>query len=345
MTLSERRARILALIVDDFVGSAQPVGSQSLVERHQLTLSSATVRNEMAALEDQGMITHPHTSAGRIPSNQGYRYYVSSLMPERKLTNQEQFTILHQFHQASRQLEEWVGLAASVLANSLRNVALVTQPRLLEVRLKQLQLVELLENRALLVAVTNDSGVHQRTIDFPVAAHQEYLTRLAARLNAEFGGKTVAEFPQRDPGQESLSAVESAVVATLTELMLHEQAALVESPVIEGVRDMLRQPEFGHSDRMLDTLEAVDERRLREAIPSGSLQDEAVAVVIGDENTDAPYQEMSFVLARYGNEGGAGGIVGVLGPTRMQYGEAVANVRYVSRVLTELMSEFYGESE
>ena len=153
MSLSERRSRILALIVDDFVGSALPVGSQALVERHKLALSSATVRNEMAALEDEGMITHPHTSAGRIPSNRGYRYYVSSLMPERNLSQQEQFTILHQFHQASRDLEEWVGLAASVLAHQLHNVALVTQPRLIEVRLKQLQLVELLDNRALLVVV------------------------------------------------------------------------------------------------------------------------------------------------------------------------------------------------
>ncbi len=343
MSLSERRARILALIVDDFVGSAQPVGSQALVERHQLALSSATVRNEMAALEEEGMITHPHTSAGRIPSHRGYRYYVSSLMPERNLTTQEQFTILHQFHQASHQLEEWVGLAASVLANNLHNVALVTQPRLLEVRLKQLQLVELLENRALLVAVTNDSGVHQRVIDFPVAAHQEQLTRLAARLNGEFGGKTVAEFPHRDADAEPLNAVEAAVVAALTELMLKEQAAQVEAPVVEGVRDMLRQPEFGQSDRMLDTLEAVEERRLRSAIPSGSLEDRAVAVVIGDENRDGPYQDMSFVLARYGPEGGAGGIVGILGPTRMQYSEAIANVRYVSDVLTELMREFYGD--
>ncbi|MCC6959225.1 MAG: heat-inducible transcription repressor HrcA [Dehalococcoidia bacterium] len=341
MTLSERRARILALIVDDFVGSAQPVGSQSLVERHQLGLSSATVRNEMAALEEEGMITHPHTSAGRIPSHRGYRYYVSSLMQERDLTPQEQFTILHQFHQASRQLEEWVGLAASVLANNLRNVALVTQPRLLEVRLKQLQLVELLENRALLVAVTNDSGVHQRVIDFPVAAHQEQLTRLAARLNTEFGGKTVAEFPVKDANTEPPGAVEAAVVAALTDLMLKEQAAQVESPIVEGVRDMLRQPEFGHSDRMLDTLEAVDERRLRGAIPSGSFGQEGVAVVIGDENREGPYQDMSFVLARYGPEGGAGGVVGILGPTRMQYGEAVANVRYVSDVLTELMREWY----
>jgi heat-inducible transcriptional repressor len=344
MALSDRRARILAFIVDDFVDSAVPIGSQRLLERHALGLSSATVRNEMAVLEEEGMITHPHTSAGRIPSHRGYRYYVSSLMPERNLTQQEQFTILHQFHQSSRDLEEWVGLAASVLANNLRNVALVTQPRLLEVRLKQLQLVELLDNRALLVVVTNDTGVHQRTVEFPVSVHQEALTRLAGRLNAEFGGKSVSEFSVH-PSPEGLGQVERIVVAAVSEMLMKEQAANVESPIIEGVREMLRQPEFEHSDRMLDTLEAVDERRLRDAIPSRSLAGADVAIVIGDENREGPYQDMSFVLARYGLPEGAGGVLGVLGPTRMQYGEAVAHVRYVADVLTELMGKFYGESE
>ncbi|MCO5202184.1 MAG: heat-inducible transcriptional repressor HrcA [Chloroflexi bacterium] len=344
MPLSDRRARILALIVDDFVGSAQPVGSQSLVDRHQLGLSSATVRNEMAALEDEGMITQPHTSAGRIPSHRGYRYYVSSLMPERNLTRQEQFTILHQFHQVSRDLEEWVGLAASVLANHMHNVALVTQPRLIEVRLKHLQLVELLENRALLVAVTNDSGVHQRTVDFSVAVHQDQLSRLAAKLNAEFGGKTAAELSLRD-SSEPLGQAEAAVVAALTDMLLKEQAAQVDAPIVEGVREMLRQPEFGQSDRMLDTLDAVEERKLRGAIPADAISQPGVAVVIGDENREGPYQDMSFVLARYGPAGGAGGIVGLLGPTRMQYGDAVAHVRYVSDVLTELIREFYGDSD
>ncbi len=339
MALSERRGRILAFIVDDFVDSAAPIGSQALVERHALGLSSATVRNEMAALEDQGLITHPHTSAGRIPSHLGYRYYVSSLMPERELTRQEQFTILHQFHQSSRQLEEWVSLAASVLANSTRNVALATQPRLLEVRLKHLQLVELLDNRALLVVVTSDSGAHQQTLEFPVTMHQEALTRLAGRLNAELGGKTVAEFPTHE-GAEPLSGVEAIVMAATTAMLLREQAAAVESPIVEGVREMLRQPEFGHSDRMLDTLEAVDERRLRDAIPSQAMEESDVAIVIGDENTEGPYQDMSFVLARYGPRG-AGGVLGVLGPTRMDYGETVANVRYVSDVLTELMRKVY----
>jgi heat-inducible transcriptional repressor len=339
MALSERRGRILTFIVDDFVDSAVPIGSQALVERHALGLSSATVRNEMAALEEEGMITHPHTSAGRIPSHRGYRYYVSSLMPERELTRQDQFTILHQFHQSSRQLEEWVGLAASVLANSTHNVALVTQPRLLEVRLKQLQLVELLDNRALLVVVTNDSGVHQQVLEFPATMHQEALTRLATRLNAEFGGKSVAEFSVHESA-EPLSSVEGTIVAAVSLLLMREQAASVESPVVEGVREMLRQPEFGHSDRMLDTLEAVDERRLRDAIPSRAMEESDVAIVIGDENSAGPYQDMSFVLARYG-PASAGGVLGVLGPTRMDYGEAVANVRYVSDVLTELMRKLY----
>lgn len=112
---------------------------------------------------------------------------------------------------------------------------------------------------------------------------------------------------------------------------------------MEGVRDLLRQPEFGGSDRILDTLEAVEEGRLRRAIPSGAVGEADVAVVIGDENREGPYQDMSFVLARYGARGGPAGVVGVLGPTRMAYGDAVAHVRYVGDVLTELIRAFYGE--
>jgi heat-inducible transcriptional repressor len=344
MTLSERRARILAFIVDDYVDSAQPIGSQALVERHGLGLSSATVRNEMAALEDEGMVTHPHTSAGRIPSQRGYRYYVSSLMPERALSRDEQVAILHQFHQSARDLEEWVGLAASVLANSLHNVALVTQPRVLEVRFKQLQLVELSETRALLVVVTSDAQVHQRTLEFSVAVTQEGLSRMANRLNGEFGGHMAADLPMRGPA-EPLSAVEAVVVAAVTDILLKEQAARMEAPVVEGVRELLRQPEFEGSDRILDTLEAVGERRLRGAIPAEALGPEGVAIVIGDENREGPYQDMSFVLARYGLPGSGSGVIGVLGPTRLAYGDAVAHVRYVSDVLTELMRKFYGESD
>lgn len=340
MVLSDRRSRILALIVEDFVESALPIGSQALVERHALSLSSATIRNEMAALEEEGMISQPHTSAGRIPSHRGYRYYVSSLMNERDLSRQEQLKILHQFHQSARQLEQWTSLAASVLAQSLGNVALVTQPRVIEVRLKQVQLVELTEHRALLVLVTTEGAALQRTIEFAAPVHQEQLSRIASRLSAEFANRTAAEFPSRE-SDDAVSGVEGTIIAALTEMLLNEQQANIEAPVVEGVRDMLRQPEFGHSDRMLDTLEAVEERRLREAIPSEAVEDGSVAIVIGDENRTGPYQDMSFVLARYGPQGGAGGVLGILGPTRMAYGDSVAHVRYVRDLLTELMRKFY----
>jgi heat-inducible transcriptional repressor len=318
------------------------VGSQALVARHQLELSSATVRNEMAALENEGMITHPHTSAGRIPSHLGYRYYVGSLMPERELSQGEQFTILHQFQQSARELEDWVGLAASVLANSLHNVGLVTEPRVVEVRLKQLQLVELSETRSLLIVVTSDAAVHQHIMDFPMVVTQEMLGQLANRLNEELGGMTAEEIRRAFP-VEPLSGVEGLVVAEAASLLARAQDAMRERPIIEGVRDMLRQPEYVDADRMLDTLEAVEERHLRQAIPVREMAPGTVAVVIGDENREGPYQDMSFVLARYGLQDGPTGVLGILGPTRMDYGEAVSHVRYVSEVLTELMRKFYGD--
>lgn len=342
MGLSERRAQILALIVDDYVDSAQPVGSQALVERHKLPLSSATVRNEMQALEVEGFITHPHTSAGRIPSHRGYRYYVGSLMREKPLSAEERARILHQFHQAARRIEEWTSLAASILAQALHNAAVVTEPRLREVRFKNMQLVELGERRALLVVVTADAAVHQQVIEFADSVDQELLTRLANRLNLELRGRRWSEIPAPHARPGEPLSVEAAVLLELADLLRRLEREGTDEIVVEGVREMLRQPEFEDSDRVLDTLAAVEARELRKALPVESLTPESVAVVIGDENREGPYQEMSFVLARYGLEGGVAGVVGILGPTRMAYGDTVAHVRYIRDVLTQLIRTFYG---
>ncbi len=350
MALSERRAKLLALIVEDYVDSAQPVGSVALVARHDLDLSSATVRSEMAALEEEGLVTHPHTSAGRVPSNLGYRTYVGSLMGERRLSSEEELTILHQFHQSAVNLERWVALSASVLANALHTAAIATTPHLVEVRLKQLQLVALTEERALLITVMNDAAVRQSTLEFGAAVTQEQLTRLAGRLNESLAGRTATEIAARMPGEGPDAASETAASEILVrdqvvELLRNEADATSETPVVEGVRELLRQPEYeGDSDRLLDTLEAVERSRLQRAIPARSLANGGVAIVIGDENPAEPYREMSFVLTRYGPPSGAGGLIGLLGPTRLDYPDAVAHVRYVSDVLTELMRRFYGDT-
>ncbi len=343
MALSERRARILAFIIEDYVESAQPVGSAALVARHDLDLSSATVRSEMKALEEEGLITHPHTSAGRVPSNLGYRTYVGSLMGDRRLSSAEELTILHQFHQSAVDLQRWLSLSASVLANSLHTAAIATPPHMVEVRLKQLQLVELTEESALLVVVMNDAAVLQHTLQFAEATTQDQLTRLAGRLNQQLEGKTATEIEARVP---AAAIVERQVVDQVVALLRSEEDAASETPVIEGVRELLRQPEYeGDSDRLLDTLEAVETSRLQRAIPARLLGSNDVAIVIGDENPAERYRDMSFVLSRYGPTGGAGGLIGLLGPTRLDYPDAVAHVRYVSDVLTELMRRFYGDAE
>ncbi len=342
MPLSDRRARILAFIVEDYVESAQPVGSAALVARHELDLSSATVRSEMKTLEEEGLITHPHTSAGRVPSNLGYRTYVGSLMGERRLSSEEELTILHQFHQSAVNLQRWLSLSASVLANSLHTAAIATPPHMVEVRLKQLQLVELTEESALLVVVMNDAAVLQHTLQLAETTTQDQLTRLAGRLNQQLAGHTATEIEARTP---ATSAIERQVVDQVVALLRSEEDAASETPLIEGVRELLRQPEYeGDSDRLLDTLEAVETSRLQRAIPARALGNDDVAIVIGDENPGERYNDMSFVLSRYGPAGGAGGLIGLLGPTRLDYPDAVAHVRYVSDVLTELMRRFYGDA-
>lgn len=343
-TLSDRRSRILSFIVEDYVASAQPVGSKALVSNHELDLSSATVRNEMAALEDAGMVTHPHTSAGRIPSDAGYRYYVTSLMTERELTRQEQFTILHQFHQSARELENWLGLATSVLAQSVHSLALATQPHQDQVRLKQIQLVSLTDERALLVVVTNDAAVHQHTIEFENVIDQSQLSQLADQINRRLSGKGAADFPT-PPDEGRYADIQAIIERAVSSMLLTEATQSRDAPIVEGVRDLLRKPEYEDIDRMLDTIEAVDAKHLHAAIPAEEMSTSDVMVVIGDENEDGPYRSMSFVLTRYGPSNGTGGTIGVLGPTRMDYSDTVAHVRYVSEVLTELMQGFYGESD
>ena len=173
MTLTERRAKLLSLIIGEYVDSAMPVGSDALVRRFELPFSSATIRNEMARLEEEGYISHPHTSAGRVPSDKGYRYYVEALMEERDLSAQIKQTIRHQFHQAGRDEDEWVHLAAAVLARAVENAAVVTMPNMAESRLKRMELVSIQDTSALLVVVMQQARVKQQVLIFPEPMEQD----------------------------------------------------------------------------------------------------------------------------------------------------------------------------
>jgi heat-inducible transcriptional repressor len=335
--LAERRSRILRLIVEEYVESAMPVGSETIVRKYRLPVSSATIRNEMARLEEEGYITHPHTSAGRVPSDKGYRCYIESLMEEQELTQEERETIRHQFHQAGRELEEWVHLAAAVLAQAVRNMAVVTTPRSPHCRLKHLELVSLHDLVILLVLVLHDGRLMQQVLTLPEALSQDELTATAHRLTDLYKGLTA---PQVRSKVVELSPLESQVMDRVQALLTAEDEGRYDEAFLEGVPLVLGQPEFSRTEKMLNLLAVLDEYSLTRMLPLRSLAGEGVTVVIGRENREDALRDCSLLVTRYGVPGALSGALAVLGPTRMRYPRTISTVRYLGALMSDLVSQY-----
>lgn len=210
--LSERQANLLKIIVGEYVASAAPVASSSLVKKYQLPVSSATVRNEMAELEENGFVTHPHTSAGRVPSDRGYRYYVESLPEPLPLPEPVRRAIRREFRQVELAIEVWSRLAATILARVVQNAALVTAPKAPDVRLRHLELVELHATLAMLILVLREARVKPQMVTLARPTDQEELHAVSARLNQLLAGAGPAEIAR--VGREApLSPLEQQVLA------------------------------------------------------------------------------------------------------------------------------------
>jgi len=337
--LTERRARILQLIIREYVDSAVPVGSETLVRRHGLRVSPATIRHEMVSLEDEGYLMQPHTSAGRIPSDKGYRYYVESLMDEEELPDEIQRTIRHQFYQVGGSLEEWARLAAAIIARWAGNLALVTAPHAPRARLRWLELVEMRPGVVLLVVVLRDGRVHQQTVPVTDELSQEDLTLIAQRLSGLLGGLSAAR-AQREPS--NLTPFEEEIRQAVVRILETEDASSYAPAYLEGLRAMLSQPEFAQPATMLGFLELLDEQSLPRLIPfHRAAPGGGVAVIIGQENPQNAMRQCSLVMARYGRPAGVAGALGVLGPTRLSYDRATSIVRYMRLLLSELLARYY----
>jgi heat-inducible transcriptional repressor len=269
-----------------------------------------------------------------VPSDKGYRYYVESLMTEERLSWEEAQTIRHQFHQAERDLEQWFQLAAAVLAHSVSNFAVVTSPRSRETRLRHVQIVPLQELSALVVVVLNEARIRQQVIAFRDPVDQLALARAASMFNERAGGLATTDVRGL---AEPVSELEGVVQHAVVELMDQEEVALGEV-FRDGVREVLSQPEFARSERMLDLVDVLEQRTLSSAIPIRQIGEDGISVVIGAENRNEAMRECSLVLARYGTDGGPTGVVAVLGPTRMRYGRTISTVRYLADVLGDLIA-------
>lgn len=335
---TQRRQRILNIIISEYISKGVPVSSD-VVARKGLGVSPATIRNEMMELEEEGYITHPHTSAGRIPTDKGYRHYIESLMSYFRLSEDEQFLIRHQFHQVERAVEEWTRLAASILSGMVHNAAIVTLPKPVEPRLKHLELISLHESLALLVIVLREAKLRQQLLTLEEAVSQEELSTCARKLTSAYAGSTASEISARDL---KLSPLEEEVVRAILQIMQAEEEEEYEEPYVDGLRHMLKQPEFASSDRMSAIMEVFEQRSLLKLFLPRVLTGEGVRVVIGRENKEDVMRDCSVVITRYGIPGEVSGALGVMGPTRMPYERAIPTVRFLSKVMSELVSELYG---
>jgi heat-inducible transcriptional repressor len=339
--LSERQQAILRLIVQEYVASGRPVGSKVLADRHALAVSSATIRHEMADLEAAGYVQHLHTSGGRVPTDAGYRYIVHHLLgdPELTLPSSEQIMIRHQFRQAELRLEQWLELAAAVLARAAGNVSVVTAPRTATSRLRHLELVALQPRLGLLILVTAEGSVRQAMVHWPEEAEQEVLSPLADALAADLRGLASNEVAGRAEGSTGLARfVIEQTAAALRGLDAAERTEIRHS----GLENILAQPEFGAG--------ADETRSLLALLTGGSflgallpqIEDAPdVQVFIGDENPADELRRFGVVVSTYGVDGEIVGLLGVVGPTRMPYGRSISSVRYVARLMSDLMADLY----
>jgi heat-inducible transcriptional repressor len=346
--LSQRKQQILRALVQEYIHTATPVASETLVRKYGLRFSSATVRHELAGLEEASLIYQPHTSAGRVPTDLGYRYFVEHLVEESSLSLDEQRLIRHQFYQVQDQLDQWVRLTASVMARLLHSAAVMTPPRASEGRLKHFEVLSVSDLSAHLVLVLMDGTVKQQRLLLETPLEQAELSAMSSRLNELFYGKSGAELDKILSRYDS-SSVEHLIGSTIAHILEQHGDPLGDVFYREGVVNILEQPEYsriGHeeerNERVRKVLEVLEQNRFLPALASHLREADGVQVIIGGENDWDEMRDVSLVVSRYGREDKIGGLLGVIGPTRMQYGRAIAVVRYMTQVMNELLSEVYG---
>jgi heat-inducible transcriptional repressor len=336
--LTVRQEFLLGLIVREYVESVQPVGSKTLVDRYRLNFSSATTRNDMLALTEAGYLRQPHTSAGRVPTEDGYRYFVQRLLGETELPTAEKRTISHQFFQARGDVDQWMRLAAAVLAHHSSAASLVTAPTTDRAVFRQLQLISTKSQQALLVLVLQGGRVQQQFIALEGPMTQEDLSQMAAQINQRLADADV-EMVEQAIGEAAPSARE--ILGVVAELMRRADFVTAAEMVHDGLTNVLKTPEYSDPDLVSRTLHILEEQSLLGEFLSRALGSEVggVQVVIGGEGDWEDLRDCSMVIARYGAPGLATGALGVIGPMRMAYGRTISAVRYVSSLMSDLVSE------
>ncbi|CAB5240916.1 unannotated protein [freshwater metagenome] len=335
--MSSRRLEILRAIVDEYVATQEPVGSKSIAERHGLGISPATIRNEMAVLEDEGLITQPHTSAGRIPTDLGYRVFVDKLATIKPLSTPERRAI-ETFLEGALDLDDVVMRTVRLLADVTKQVAVVQYPTMLKSRVRHVELVNLAPTRLMMILITDSGRVEQRVLELTNELSENFLASLRNQLNNAVMGQRLPDVADRLSGiLESYGSHERSdvaiVISSLIEMAMERPEQRV---VLAGTANLARFKE-DFSAQIHPVLEALEEQVVLLRLLGDA--NENVQVRIGHEQSEANLRSTSFVTVGYGAIDSPLGALGVLGPTRMDYAGSMAAVsavaRYVGRYINE----------
>lgn len=334
--LSDRRQRVLSALIEEYVARALPVGSRTLVERYQLGVSPATVRNELSVLEDSGYIRQPHTSAGRIPTDAGYRAFVDEILSNEEIeedTNQEE--IIRELKDNATELDALLEKTSQVLSRLTDCLSIVLAPSVISLHIKQLSLVSLSEYQALLVIITEDGQVLNRHLDFKEEISCDELAHTQNLLNKVFIGKTLTEIKDEiDP--ELIDALRDPLVQVILDevvLCLQDNKGVKAHRL--GMSSLLKKPEFSHSQTLLPIMQVLENDTVLFHILDDELLESDTIVKIGSENNAEELTGVSVVASQYGR-GDAAGVVAVIGPTRMDYSKVIQAVRAAQQALHDI---------
>jgi heat-inducible transcriptional repressor len=335
----ERRLEVLRAIVQDYVSSNDPVGSKALAERHDLGVSPATIRNDMAVLEEQGYITQPHTSAGRVPTDKGYRLFVDKLSAVKPLSIAERRAI-ERFLDGAVDLHDVLSRSVRLLAQLTSQVAVVQYPTLSRSAVRHLEVVQVAAARLMLVLITDTGRVEQRVVDCPVDVDADSVAELRTLLNSAFAGCKLIDAGDKVPdlvetAPEHLRGLVASVSATLLETLVEPSE---DRLVIGGTANLARGSALDFPGTVRPLLEALEEQvvvlRLMAQVDAST-----VLVRIGEENAHEALTGASFVSVGYGRADRPLGGLGIVGPTRMDYPGNMAAVRAVARYVGHLLAE------
>lgn len=346
MLLDDRKMKILQAIIDDYIDTAEPIGSRTIARKHELGLSSATIRNEMADLEEMGLLEQPHTSAGRIPSDKGYRFYVDRLMRLKELSEEECESICRELEVHINEISQLLKQASSVMSRFTKYTSMAITPQMKKSVMKAVQVVPIEQGKALVVVVTNAGFARNCIVKLPDGVMPDFLIRVSNALNEKLSGLTIEQI--------NLSVIRDIEndMGISTEILM---------PILKGVSDCISQvdnaevyldgttnifnhPEFRDIVKAKEFLNMLDEKEILWKLLLNATKVGTVSIIIGSENPVSEIKDLSLISASYSMGDVILGAIGVIGPTRMEYPKVISSLNYIRKKLNQELSRMLGDN-